>query len=48
MATITESLRKIENQLFEERDEYHDLVGAYLSEDVDKEKLCEMLKNNYI
>ena len=48
MTTITESLRKIENQLFEERDESHDLVGAYLSEDVDKEKLWEMLKNNDI
>ena len=45
---IVESLRKVENQIFNERDERHDLVGAYLSEDVDKDKLWEMLKDNDI
>lgn len=43
---ILESLREIENQIFKEKDESHDLVGAYLSESVDQDKLWEMIKNN--
>lgn len=45
---IVESLRKIENQLFYKTGETHNLVGAYLAEDVDKEKVWEMLKSNNI
>lgn len=45
---IVESLRKIENQLFYKTGETHNLVGAYLAEDVDKEKVWEMLKSNNV
>lgn len=43
---IVESLRKIENQLYTEKDVYLDLVGSYLTEDIDKSKLEQMIINN--
>ena len=47
--TIVESLRNMENQLMDEKDEFHDLVGAYLtSNNISKYALIEMLKRNDI
>ena len=45
---ILESLRKIENKIYREQDKSIDLQGMYLKEDVDKEKLCEMINKNDI
>lgn len=45
---ILESLRKIENKIYREQDKSIDLQGMYLTEDVDKEKLWEMINKNDI
>lgn len=45
---ILESLRKIENKIYREQDKSIDLQGMYLKEDVDKEKLWEMINKNDI
>lgn len=45
---ILESLRKIENKIYREQDKSIDLQGMFLKEDVDKEKLWEMITNNDI
>ena len=43
--SIIESLRKVEDQIFKNTGEVHDLVGAYLTKEVDKNKLQETLNN---
>ena len=45
---ILESLRKIENKIYREQDKSIDLQGMFLKEDVDKEKLWEMINKNDI
>ena len=43
---IVESLHELEDKLFEEKSEYHDLVGALLCKPESKERIWEMLKDN--
>lgn len=45
---IVESLQNLENKLFEEKDEYHDLVGALLQKPDAKSMIMEMIENNDI
>lgn len=45
---IVESLQNLENKLFEEKDEYHDLVGALLQKPNAKSMIMEMIENNDI
>ena len=40
---IVESLKNLENKLFEEKDEYHDLVGALLYKPEAKQMIWEIL-----
>ena len=43
---ILESLNRIEKEIYDKEDKFVDLKGMYLKEDVDKDKLWEMITNN--